>query len=46
MRLVDDERVRSGDVHTGYLEQLLSEGDAAAGLAAQVSSVNRDGEAK
>jgi acetyl-CoA carboxylase, biotin carboxylase subunit len=45
MRLVDDERVRSGEVHTGYLEQLLSEGDAAAGLAAQVSSVNRDGEA-
>ena len=29
---------------TGYLEQLLSEG--AAGLAAQVSSVSRDGEAK
>ena len=46
MHLVDDERVRSGDVHTGYLEQLLSEGDAAAGLAAGVSSVNRDGEAK
>ncbi|HEX5893758.1 MAG TPA: acetyl-CoA carboxylase biotin carboxylase subunit [Solirubrobacterales bacterium] len=46
MRLVDDQRVRSGEVHTGYLEQLLSEGDAAAGLAAQVSSVNRDGEAK
>ena len=45
MRLVDDERVRSGDVHTGYLEQLLSEGDAAV-LAAGVSSVNRDGEAK
>ena len=45
MDLVDDEGVRSGDVHTGYLEQLLSEEDAA-GLAAGVSSVNRDGEAK
>jgi acetyl-CoA carboxylase, biotin carboxylase subunit len=45
VHLVDDEQVRSGDVHTGYLEQLLSEGDAAAGLAAAVSSVNRDGEA-
>ncbi|MQA74019.1 MAG: acetyl-CoA carboxylase biotin carboxylase subunit [Solirubrobacterales bacterium] len=27
LRLVDDERVRSGDVHTGYLEELLATGE-------------------
>ena len=40
MRLVDDERVRSGDVH-GLSRAAALGGDAAAGLAAQVSSVSR-----
>ena len=34
-RLVDDERVRAGNVHTGYLEQLLSGAKPAATPAAQ-----------
>jgi acetyl-CoA carboxylase, biotin carboxylase subunit len=34
-RLVDDQRVRAGDVHTGYLEQLLAADESATPLAAQ-----------
>jgi acetyl-CoA carboxylase, biotin carboxylase subunit len=34
-RMVDDEGVRAGNVHTGYLEELLSRDQAAAALAAR-----------
>ena len=34
-RLVDDERVLAGDVHTGYLEELLSGDEAATARASQ-----------
>jgi acetyl-CoA carboxylase, biotin carboxylase subunit len=34
-RLVDDERVRAGNVYTGYLEELLSRDQPAAALAAR-----------
>jgi acetyl-CoA carboxylase biotin carboxylase subunit len=34
-RLVDDERVRAGDVHTGYLEELLSGGQPTTAGAAE-----------
>jgi acetyl-CoA carboxylase, biotin carboxylase subunit len=36
-RLVDDERVRAGDLHIGYLEELLSGGEPITAPAAQAS---------
>jgi hypothetical protein len=36
LRLVDDERIRAGDVHTGYLEDLLAGGGPDPELATKV----------
>lgn len=37
LRLVDDDRVRAGDVHTGYLEELLAPSESTEELAGQAS---------
>jgi acetyl-CoA carboxylase, biotin carboxylase subunit len=37
LRLVDDDRVRAGDVHTGYLEELLAAGESTEELAGPMS---------
>ena len=37
LRLVDDDRVRAGDVHTGYLEELLAPRESTEELAGPVS---------
>jgi acetyl-CoA carboxylase, biotin carboxylase subunit len=37
LRLVDDDRVRAGDVHTGYLEELLAPPESTEELAGPVS---------
>jgi acetyl-CoA carboxylase, biotin carboxylase subunit len=37
LRLVDDDRVRAGDVHTGYLEELLAPGESTEELAGPAS---------
>ena len=37
LRLVDDDRVRAGDVHTGYLEELLAPRESTGELAGPVS---------
>jgi acetyl-CoA carboxylase biotin carboxylase subunit len=37
LRLVDDDRVRAGDVHTGYLEELLARRESTEELAGPVS---------